>query len=244
VLRELADRAADHWGEAGNGIWEVRGGPQSFLYGKLMCWAALDSGLRLARRYDLEAPCDRWERTREAIRQAILERGYNSRLGAFTQGLGSTTLDATALVIPRIGFLPATDQRVQSTVEQIRRHLSRDGLVYRYRTADGLAGGEGTFTLCSFWLAEALALGGQLDAAHEQFERVTRYANDLGLLAEEIDPDTREQLGNFPQGFSHLALIGAAVNLAKAAKHGSEQRAETEGERAGRASRAASEGHE
>jgi len=242
VLRALADRAADHWGEAGNGIWEVRGGPQAFLYGKLMCWAALDSGLRLARTYALEAPCERWQRMREAIRRAILERGYNGRREAFTQGLDSTTLDATALVIPRIGFLPATDQRVQSTVEQIRRQLSKDGLVYRYRTADGLAGGEGTFTLCSFWLAEALALGGKLDAAHEQFERVTRYANDLGLLAEEIDPDSREQLGNFPQGFSHLALIGAAVNLAKAAKHGAEDQAETEGERAGRASRAASEG--
>jgi alpha,alpha-trehalase len=242
LLRELIERAAEHWDESGSGIWEVRGGPQPFLYGKLMCWAALDSGVRLARDHGLEAPVDRWERTREQIRQAILERGYDAHLGAFTQAFGSSTLDASALVIPRIGFLPPTDPRFRSTVEQIRRHLTRDGLVYRYRTEDGLAGGEGTFTLCTFWLVDALALGGRLEEAHELFQRTVGYANDLGLLAEEIDPDNSEQLGNFPQGFSHLALIGAAVNLAKAARHGPEDQAETEGERAGRAGPAASEG--
>ena len=145
-------------------------------------------------------------------------------------------------MIPRIGFLPPTDPRVRSTVDQIRRHLTKDGLVYRYRTPDGLAGGEGTFTLCTFWLVDALALGGQLDEAHQLFERAVGYANDVGLLAEEIDPETREQLGNFPQGFSHMALIGAAVNLAKAARHGPEHRAETESERARTAGTAASGG--
>jgi alpha,alpha-trehalase len=239
VLRELVDRAADHWQEKGNGIWEVRGGPQPFLYGKLMCWAALDSGIRLAQEFHLDARCAHWQDIREQIREAILQHGYNSNIGAFTQAFDSSTLDATALVIPRIGFLPPTDHRVQSTVEQIRKQLSKGGLVYRYRTQDGLAGGEGAFTLCTFWLVDALALGGQPDAACELFEHTVGYANDLGLLAEEIDADSREQLGNFPQGFSHLALIGAAVNLAKAAAHGSEHEAETESQRAGRASRAA-----
>jgi GH15 family glucan-1,4-alpha-glucosidase len=237
------NRAAEHWQESGSGIWEVRGGPQSFLYGKLMCWAALDSGIRLAQTHKLQAPLESWHQARDQLRQAIQERGYDDRIGAFTQSFGSSTLDATALVIPRIGFLPASDHRVLSTIEQVRQHLTSDGLVYRYRTADGLAGGEGTFTLCTFWLVDALALSGQLDEAHELFERVLSYANDLGLLAEEIDPETREQLGNFPQGFSHLALIGAAVNLAKVAKHGSEQEAETESDRAGRAGQAAAEGY-
>ncbi len=241
LLRELADRAADHWDEPGNGIWEVRGGPQPFLYGKLMCWSALDAALRLAQDFHLEAPRQHWQRTREEIRRAILEHGYDREVGAFTQALGSSALDATALVIPRVGFLPPTDARVRSTVDQIRRHLSRDGLIYRYRTQDGLAGGEGTFTLCSFWLVDALALGGRLDEAQALFERLISFTNDLGLLAEEIDPDTGEQLGNFPQGFSHLALIGAAVNLVKAARHGSEEQAQREGDRAHQASKAAAE---
>ena len=242
VLRELVDRAADHWSESGSGIWEVRGGPQPFLYGKLMCWAALDAGLRMAHHFDLDAPVKHWKSVREQICRAILERGYDEHMGAFTQAFGSSTLDATALVIPRIGFLPPTDSRVRSTVDRIKQHLSKKGLVYRYRSQDGLAGGEGTFTLCSFWLVDALALGGQLDEARSLFERVAGYANDLGLLAEEIDPESGEQLGNFPQGFSHLALIGAAVNLAKAASHGAEQQAESEDDRAGRASQAASGG--
>jgi GH15 family glucan-1,4-alpha-glucosidase len=240
LLRGLVDRAADEWHHKGSGIWEVRGGPESFLYGKLMCWAAVNSGLRLAGDFSLQAPVEHWQRARDQMRRAILRQGYNSDLGAFTQAFGSSTLDATALVIPRIGFLPPTDPRVQSTVSRIRQRLSQHGLVYRYRTQDGLAGGEGTFTLCTYWLVDALALGGQLDEAHALFEHVTGYANDLGLLAEEIDPDTGEQLGNFPQGFSHLALIGAAVNLAKAATHGAERRPESEGDRAARASRAAS----
>ncbi|MBV9328599.1 MAG: glycoside hydrolase family 15 protein [Chloroflexi bacterium] len=240
LLRDLVDRAAEHWDENGNGIWEVRGGPQPFLYGKLMCWAALDSGIRLAGEFHLDAPRDRWQKTRDEIRSAILQRGYDTSIGAFTQAFGSSALDATALVIPRIGFLPPTDPRVQSTVEQIRKRLSKDGLVYRYRTKDGLAGGEGTFTLCTFWLVDALALGGRLDEARKLFEHTLAYANDVGLLAEEIDPGARGLLGNFPQGFSHLALIGAAVNLAKAAAHGSEDEPETESDRASRASRAAS----
>ncbi len=241
MWRGLVEQAAEHWQEPGSGIWEVRGGPEDFLYGKLMCWAALDTGLRLAHDHHLDAPLDSWRQTRDQIRQAILQRGFNKDVGAFSQAFGSSSLDASALIIPRVGFLPPTDPRVRSTVDQIQRKLSKDGLVYRYRTPDGLAEGEGTFTLTTFWLVDALALGGELDQAHALFERTLGYTNDLGLLAEEIDPESGAQLGNFPQGFSHLALIGAAVNLAKAERHGSEQSAENEGERAQRAGHAASQ---
>jgi len=243
LLRGMVERAGEHWQEPGSGIWEVRGGPQDFLYGKLMCWAALDCGIRLTEEHQLDAPLDHWRQTRQAIRRAILERGYDAKQGAFTQAFGSPALDASALAIPRIGFLPPTDARVRSTVERIRADLTQDGLVYRYRTHDGLAGGEGTFALCTFWLVDALALGGRLDQARELFEGVLRYANDVGLLSEEINPGSGELLGNFPQGFSHLALIGSAVNMAKAAKHGAEEQSETEAERTGRASQAAAEDH-
>jgi GH15 family glucan-1,4-alpha-glucosidase len=145
-------------------------------------------------------------------------------------------------VIPRIGFLPHTDSRVQSTINQIQKHLTRAGLVYRYRTEDGLAGGEGTFTLCTFWLVDALALSGRLNEARELFERTIAYANDLGLLSEEIDPASGELLGNFPQGFSHLALIGAAVNLAKVSHQGSEDEPLDESDRAARAAESAKQG--
>ncbi|MDQ6671916.1 MAG: glycoside hydrolase family 15 protein [Chloroflexota bacterium] len=236
LLRRLVNRAAEQWAESGSGIWEVRGGPQPFLYGKLMCWVALDSGLALAREHGLEAPLDRWLSARDEIRQAILDQGYDQHLGAFTQALGSATLDASALVIARVGFLPPTDPRVKSTIEQIRGQLTEDGLVYRYRTQDGLAGGEGSFTLCTFWMVEALALGGLVDEARKLFEQTQSYANDVGLLAEEIDPQTSEQLGNFPQGFSHMALIGAAVNLATAVRDWPEHLAGSESERARRAS--------
>jgi GH15 family glucan-1,4-alpha-glucosidase len=242
LLRKMVERAAEHWTEPGHGIWEVRQGVDDFVYGKLMCWAALDRGLRLAEEHSLDAPRSAWHQTRNEIRRAILERGFNEEIGAFTQTFGGDTLDASALAIHRVGFLPPTDWRVQSTMERIRSELSHDGLIYRYRAPDGLSGGEGTFVLCTFWMVDALALSDRLEEAHDLFERVLGHANDLGLLAEEIDPKTGLLLGNFPQGFSHLALIGSAVNLAKAAKHGPERRAETEADRAPRASQAASEG--
>jgi len=242
LLRGLVEQAAKHWPEPDRGIWEVRGGPQQFLYSKLMCWAALDRGIRLAEEGGLEAPLDDWRRTRDAIRQAILERGYDAKLGAFTQAFGSSALDASALAIPRIGFLAATDPRVRSTVERIRAALTRNGLVDRYHTADGLPGSEASFTLCTFWLVDALALVGRIDEARALYEHVVSYANDVGLLSEEIAPHAGLLLGNFPQGFTHLALVGSAVNLAKAAKHGAEDQPENEAQRAGRAKRAASEG--
>ena len=243
LLRRLVEQAADRWQEPDRGIWEVRGDPQLFLYSRLMCWAALNLGVRLAEEFGLRAPVARWSSTRDAIRDAILARGYDQSLGAFTQAFGSKALDASALAIPRIGFLPPTDPRVLSTIDRIRERLSHNGLVYRYLTEDGLPGGEGTFALCSFWMVDALALAGRLDEAHDLFEKVISYTNDVGLMPEEINPVTGDLLGNYPQGFTHTALIGSAVNLAKAAKHGPEEHPETEAERAGRAKRAAAEGY-
>jgi GH15 family glucan-1,4-alpha-glucosidase len=236
LIHRLVDLVVQDWQQPDSGIWEVRGGIlQPFLYSRLMCWVALEAALRLAHYYRLPGPIESWTHTRDAIRQAILERGYDAKCGAFTQAFGSTTLDATALLLPAVGFLPPTDSRVQSTIERIRTQLTRDGLVYRYLGPDGLAGGEATFTFCSFWLVNALALGGKLDDAYELFEKVVDYANDVGLLAEEIDPLTGEQIGNFPQAFSHVGLINSAVNLAIAEKQGAEERPEMLAERLRRA---------
>jgi GH15 family glucan-1,4-alpha-glucosidase len=239
LLSGLIERAAEGWQHPDSGIWEVRGGPQDFLYSKLMCWVALDRGLRLAHELKLSAPVDRWSSARDQLRQAILERGYDRQVGAFTQALGSSALDATALMVPIVGFLPPTDPRCLSTIARIESGLTTHGLVDRYRAPDGLPGAEGSFVLCSFWLADALALAGKIDEAEARFDRLLGYANDLGLLSEEVDASSGLLLGNFPQGFSHLALITAAVNLAKARRHGPEHRAETEADRAPRARAAA-----
>lgn len=234
VLRYMADQTAARWREPDHGIWEVRGGPQHFLYSKLLCWVALDRAARLAARGGLDGDTQLWEKTREEIRRAILTEGYDERLGAFTQAFGSRALDASALIIPQVGFLPATDPRVVSTVERIRERLTSHGLVHRYLNEDGLPGGEATFALCSFWLVDCLAQAGRVDEAREMFERVAAYANDLGLLAEEIDPVSGELFGNYPQGFTHLGLIRSALHIAKAEALGPEERAENQAERAGR----------
>lgn len=242
LLRSFVEQAASKWRQPDNGIWEVRGGPQHFLYSKVMCWAAVDRGIKLAQEHHLEAPLDKWVATRDQIRKAILTEGYNEEIGAFTQAFGSPHLDASALTIPRVGFLPPTDPRVKSTVRRIQRDLTHNGLVFRYRADDGLPGGEGTFALCSLWLVDALALGGELEEAHDLFQKVLSYANDVGLLSEEIDSRTGDLLGNFPQGFTHLALIRSAVDMAKVAKHGPEEQPENEAERATRARWGAREG--
>lgn len=238
LLRHLVDRAAERWEEPDNGIWEVRGGLRQTLYSKIMCWAAVDRGMRLAREYSLEAPLEQWNRGRKRIRTAILGRGYSETAGAFVQNLDGTELDSSVLAIPRVGLLPPTDERVQSTITRISRELSSDGLVYRYRSEDGLQGSEATFALCTFWLVDCLALGGRPEEARELFEHVSSFASPLGLFSEEIDSTNGELLGNYPQGFTHMALIGSAVNLAKAARHGAEREPETEFERTAR-SRAA-----
>lgn len=216
VLSALADQAAARWREPDQGIWEVRTGPRHFLHSKLLCWVALDRAVRLADAGALSGNRETWRTEREGIRDTILGRGYDPRLGAFSQVLGTPALDASALVIPLVGFLPATDPRIRSTLERIRERLTAHGLAYRSLADDGLPGGEGTFALCSFWLVDNLALQGRIEEARELFERVAGYANDVGLLAEQIDPRTGDLLGNHPQGYSHLALIRSALAIARA----------------------------
>jgi GH15 family glucan-1,4-alpha-glucosidase len=216
VIRYLADQAAARWHEPDAGIWEVRGGPRHYLYSKLQCWVALDRAIKLAEEGEVAADLGCWLRTREDIRKAILTQGYDEQLGAFVQAFDVKALDASVLMIPLLGFLPATDDRMLSTVAKICEQLSHDGFVYRYLNEDALPGGEGTFFLCSLWLVDNLVLSGQIDEARELFEKIISYGNDVSLFAEEFDPKSGELLGNYPQGYTHMALIRTAVNLALA----------------------------
>lgn len=212
-LADLADAAADRWQQRGSGIWEARAGPQHYLSGKLYCWVALDRAVKLAPRIGAGEQAARWTAARERVREAIESRGFSDRKRAFTQAFDSDELDAAALLVPLTGFLPARDERVLSTIAALERELMQDGLLLRYRSDDGLAGSEGTFAICSFWLVSALARAGERERAEALFERVVGFANDLGLLAEEIDPASGELLGNFPQAFSHVGLINAAADI-------------------------------
>ena len=210
-LADLADTAAARWHEKDQGIWEIRGEPRDFLYSKLMCWVALDRAIILADRLDAQDRVDGWKRSRDEFADAILTQGWSEKAGAFTQTFGSEDLDASNLMMPIVGFLPADDPRMLATIDATAERLTDEhGLVYRYLAHDGLEGEEGTFLLCTFWLAQALALSGQVDRARETFERAMAFVNDVGLLAEEVDPNTGELLGNFPQAFSHIGLINAA----------------------------------
>ncbi|RKN41187.1 glycoside hydrolase family 15 protein [Streptomyces hoynatensis] len=219
-LPGLADAAAGAWDTEDHGIWEIRGEPRHFLYSKLMCWVALDRALALADRLDAGERIGDWERARERVRAEILERGWNEEVGAFTQSFGSSALDASALMLPITGFLPATDPRVLRTLDAVAEGLTDSrGLVARYRTGpgvDGLAGAEGSFLLCTFWLAQAQALAGRVAAARETFSRAAGHRNDLGLLAEQVDPRSGLLGGNFPQAFSHIGLVNAAWAIARA----------------------------
>jgi GH15 family glucan-1,4-alpha-glucosidase len=216
-LVEVAAAAAARWRERDQGIWEVRGDPRDFLYSKLMCWVALDRAINLADLLHAHDRIESWEATREQIRDTILTQGWSERARAFTQSFGSDDLDASALMMPIVGFLPATDPRMRSTIDAIAEKLTDEhGLVYRYRAADGLEGDEGTFLLCTFWLAEAQAMAGEVERARATFEHAIAYANDVGLLAEEVDPTSGELLGNFPQAFSHIGLVNAAWAISQA----------------------------
>jgi GH15 family glucan-1,4-alpha-glucosidase len=216
-IASLADTAAARWRETDRGIWEVRGEPRHFVYSKLMCWVALDRAVLLADRLDAAPRVDGWTSARDEIRAAILEQGWNDSIGAFSQAFGSDALDASNLMVPIVGFLPADDPRVLATIDATEEHLSDErGLIYRYRAADGLDGEEGTFLLCTFWLAQALALAGRTDRARVVFERAVAFVNDVGLLAEEVDPASGELLGNFPQAFSHIGLVNAAWAISQA----------------------------
>lgn len=209
-LLQAADTAAQRWTQLDQGIWERRGPSRHFLHSKLMCWVALDRAIAMAPALQADERLPHWQHERDQIRQAIEQRGWNPGLGAFTQAFGSDDLDASALMLPIVGFLPPHDPRVQSTVLAIATHLTdRNGLVRRYLT-DELQEEEGAFLLCTFWLAQALALTGHTTRARHAFLAALSHANDLGLLAEETDSTTSEALGNFPQAFSHIGLINAA----------------------------------
>jgi GH15 family glucan-1,4-alpha-glucosidase len=220
LLRALANRAQREWRDPDEGIWEVRGAPQHFVYSKVMCWVALDRAIAVAELDGKDEPClEGWREERDEIRTEVLTRGFDDELGAFTQAYGSRSLDASNLTLASVGFLEPDDPRFVGTVRATQRHLTRGGLVDRYRTEatdDGFAGEEeGTFTICTLWLCQALIAIGDVQAAQELFDQVCACANDLGLLAEELTPDG-EQLGNYPQAFTHIALILCAFALEEA----------------------------
>jgi GH15 family glucan-1,4-alpha-glucosidase len=216
----LADAAASRWRQPDNGVWEVRGPKQHFLYSKLMSWVALDRAVAMAGGLHATHRIAEWQAAADDIREAILTLGWNEGARAFTQAFGSPNLDAAALMLPIVGFLPATDPRMQTTLDTIVVRLTdARGLVYRYLTdsgVDGLVGDEGAFLLCTFWLAEALALAGRTGQARDVFENAVAYANDVGLFAEEVHRVSGEQLGNFPQAFSHVGLVNAAWAIGRA----------------------------
>jgi GH15 family glucan-1,4-alpha-glucosidase len=209
------DWLADHWDRPDEGIWETRGGRQDFTYSRVMCWTAFDHGLALAERWRRPADIDKWRAARDAVFEQVMERGWSDKEGAFVQHYGGDVLDASLLLMPRVGFLGARDPLWLSTLDAMDRKLVSDSLVYRYDPAaspDGLRGSEGTFSLCTFLYVDALARAGRLEQARYTFEKMQTYANHVGLFSEEISP-SGEQLGNFPQAFTHLALIMAANTL-------------------------------
>ena len=214
-LRRVVAFVLDHWREPDDGIWESRGGAQHWVYSKVMCWVALDRAIKAAQDLDLPSDLPRWREARQAIHDEILERGYDAERGHFVQAYDSTVLDASLLLLPLVGFIRATDPRMRATIEAIERELTTpEGLVYRYReTDDGLGGDEGAFVICSFWLCDNLIFLGRKDEARALFEKLRTYSNDLDLYSEELDPRTLSMLGNFPQAFTHLGLIGTAVQL-------------------------------
>jgi len=217
-LCHLVDWVIENWEQPDEGIWEVRGGRRHFVYSKVMCWVALDRALRLADKRSFPADRERWLRVRDAIYEQIMSDGWNRDRHAFVQSYGSATLDASNLIMPLVFFLSPTDPRMLRTLDATMRELVSDSLVYRYNPSespDGLTGEEGTFSMCTFWLVEALTRAGRIDEARLIFEKMLTYANHLGLFAEQIGP-RGEALGNFPQAFTHIALISAAYNLDRA----------------------------
>jgi GH15 family glucan-1,4-alpha-glucosidase len=218
IQRALLAHLEQVWAQPDRGLWEVRGSPQQFTHSKMMAWVAVDRAVKAVERFGLDGPVERWRALRRRIHETVCRHGYNRRRGAFTQTLDGQTLDASLLMMPLVGFLPGDDPRVVGTVEAVRRELAADGLVLRYRTDetnDGLPEGEGAFLATSFWLADCLSLQGRRDEATALFERLLGLRNDVGLLAEEHDPRTGRQLGNFPQAFSHVGIVNTAHNLSR-----------------------------
>jgi GH15 family glucan-1,4-alpha-glucosidase len=212
----LIERLEQIWRRPDHGIWEIRGAARHFTYSKVMAWVALDRVIRSAEQFRLPAPLRRWRSLRTRIHADVCRRGFNRRIGAFVRSYGSHDLDASILLLPLVGFLPMSDPRMRSTVHAIERRLLRDGLVRRYESRtdnDGLPAGEGAFLACSFWLADNYVLLGRRDEARRLFERLLGLRNDVGLLSEEYDPRQQRFLGNFPQSFSHIAVVNTALNL-------------------------------
>lgn len=228
LQRALLRHLEKVWMQPDAGMWEVRGPPRHFTYSKVMCWVAFDRAVKMVEGMGLPGPLDRWRRLRQQIHDDVCRQGVSDMRGCFVQSYGSEELDASLLLIPLTGFLPARDPRVVATVDAIQRELTVDGLVQRYRTResiDGLPPGEGVFLACSFWLADNLRMQGRGEEARALLDRLVGLANDVGLLAEEFDPIARRQLGNFPQAFSHVAMVNSAMNLCEGAKP-AEQRGE------------------
>jgi GH15 family glucan-1,4-alpha-glucosidase len=206
------------WDRPDKGIWEVRGPRRNFTHSEVMAWVAMDRAVKAVERFGVEGPVEQWRRQRKVIRNQICREGFDRELNAFVQYYGSKDLDASLLMLPLVGFLPATDPRMRGTVAAIQRRLMRDGFVDRYPThpdVDGLPPGEGAFLLCTFWLADNLALQGHYAEAREIFGRLLALRNDVGLLSEQYDPQTRRLVGNFPQAFSHVGLVNTARNLTR-----------------------------
>jgi GH15 family glucan-1,4-alpha-glucosidase len=219
--KALLAHLAEIWTQPDEGLWEVRGGPQHFTFSKVMAWVAFDRAIKTVEAFGLEGPIDRWRAIRQQIHADVCERGFDRARGCFVQAYGSKQLDASLLMLPSTGFLPASDPRVRSTIDAIERELVCDGLVMRYDTSetqDGLPPGEGAFIACSFWLADAYVLLGRMDEARALFKRLLALRNDVGLLSEEYDTRRCRLVGNFPQAFSHVALVNTAHNLSHQAK--------------------------
>ncbi|RPH66707.1 MAG: glycoside hydrolase family 15 protein [Myxococcaceae bacterium] len=233
LTRSLMQWLERNWSQPDEGIWEVRGPRRHFTHSKVMCWVALDRAVKMVEQFGLQGPVDRWRSVRDRIHADVCEKGWNERRQSFTQFYGSDMLDASLLLISQVGFLPAKDPRVMKTVEAIQRELAQDGFVLRYRTeetgVDGLPAGEGAFLPCSFWLADALAMLDRHDEARALFERLLAVRNDLGLLSEEYDPRSGRLVGNFPQAFSHIALVNTASNLAHLPSAPGEHRGDGQG---------------
>jgi GH15 family glucan-1,4-alpha-glucosidase len=216
VQRELMDFLESKWREPDEGIWEMRGGRRHFTHSKVMAWVAFDRAVKSVERFGLDGPLDRWRGLRQEVHDEVCEKGYDADRGAFTQYYGSDGLDASLLMIPLVGFLPATDERMRSTVEAIERELVVEGFVHRYATessVDGLPPGEGAFLACTFWLADNMALMGRLDEARSLLDTLLGLANDVGLLSEQYDVRNKRLVGNFPQAFSHVGLINTVRNI-------------------------------
>jgi GH15 family glucan-1,4-alpha-glucosidase len=219
LQRALAQYLESAWRQPDEGIWEVRGPQRHFTHSKVMAWVAMDRMVKAVERFGVQGPVKQWRAVRDAIRDEILRNGFDPKQNSFVQYYDGTEVDASLLMIPLVGFLPASDARVRGTVEAIEQHLMLDGLIRRYPTKpgiDGLPPGEGTFLACTFWLADNYALAGRQADALEVFERLLQLRNDLGLLSEQYDPANRRLLGNFPQAFSHISLVNTACNLSRA----------------------------